>query len=96
MENLRNDHRELEDKQRKVGNTLAFENIHTRQVEEILNEILGQRRYRENENGDLIIPLYQDKELRISSGDNHEELPKDPNLLDDYKELFETGSHRCR
>ncbi|CAS00960.1 Protein CBG26114 [Caenorhabditis briggsae] len=29
--------------------------------------------------------LYQDKELQISCGDNHEEeLSKDPNLWDDY------------
>ncbi|CAR99077.1 Protein CBG28057 [Caenorhabditis briggsae] len=37
---------------------------------------------------DLIIPLYQDKKLRISSEDNHEELPKDPNLWDDYRTIF--------
>ncbi|CAO4372732.1 unnamed protein product [Caenorhabditis nigoni] len=74
--------------QRKVGTTLTFEYIHTRKVEAILNQILGQRRFRENENGDLIIPLYQDKELRISSGDTHEELTKGSNFWDDFNNFL--------
>ncbi|UMM44524.1 hypothetical protein L5515_019662 [Caenorhabditis briggsae] len=61
--------------QRKFGTTLTFEGIHTRQVEKILNQILERRHYRKNENGDLIILLYQDKKLRISSGDRHAKKP---------------------
>ncbi|CAO4372723.1 unnamed protein product [Caenorhabditis nigoni] len=74
--------------QRKVGTSLTIEHVHTQDVENILNQILGQRQYRENENGDFIIPLYMDKNLRISYGDTHEELPRNHRLWDDFENFL--------
>ncbi|PIC32258.1 hypothetical protein B9Z55_012654 [Caenorhabditis nigoni] len=70
--------------QRKVGTSLTIDSVHTAEIEEILNQILEQRQYRENKNGDFIIPLYEDKNLIISYGDTHEELPKNPTLWNNF------------
>ncbi|CAP39041.2 Protein CBG22458 [Caenorhabditis briggsae] len=69
--------------QRKVGTSLTIERVHTEDVENVLNQILQEEQHRENKNGDLIIPLYQDKSLKISSGDIHEKLPSDPKFWND-------------
>ncbi|PIC32259.1 hypothetical protein B9Z55_012654 [Caenorhabditis nigoni] len=74
--------------QRKVGTSLTIERVHTQDVENILNQILGQMQYRENENGDFVIHLYQDKNLRISYGDTHKELPSDPRLWNNLKNFL--------
>ncbi|PIC32263.1 hypothetical protein B9Z55_012655 [Caenorhabditis nigoni] len=66
--------------QRKVGTTLTIKGIHTDEVEKVLNRILRRWEYRENANGDLIINLYKDKQLRISYGDSHGSLPSCPKL----------------
>ncbi|UMM26902.1 hypothetical protein L5515_010412 [Caenorhabditis briggsae] len=66
--------------QRKVGRTLIIKRVHTKDVENILNQILQEWQHRENKNEDFIVHLYQDKNLRISSGDTHEELPRNPRL----------------
>ncbi|CAO4372730.1 unnamed protein product [Caenorhabditis nigoni] len=69
--------------QRKIGTSLTIKRVYTEDVENILNTILGQMQYRENKNGDLIINLYEDKQLRVSYGDSHERLPRDRELWDE-------------
>ncbi|CAO4372721.1 unnamed protein product [Caenorhabditis nigoni] len=74
--------------QRKVGTSLTIERVHTDDVENILNQILQEGQYRENKNGDFIIPLHQDRNLRISYGDTHEELPRNPRLWNSFKNFL--------
>ncbi|CAP39040.2 Protein CBG22457 [Caenorhabditis briggsae] len=74
--------------QRKVGTTLIIKRVHTKDVENVLNQILQEWQHRENKNEDFIVHLYQDKKLRISSGDTHEELPRNPRLWDNYRNFL--------
>ncbi|CAO4372728.1 unnamed protein product [Caenorhabditis nigoni] len=74
--------------QRKVGTSLTIEHVHTDDVENILNQILQEKQHRENKNGDFIFHLYQDKNLRISYGDTHKELPSDPRLWNNLKNFL--------
>ncbi|CAO4372727.1 unnamed protein product [Caenorhabditis nigoni] len=74
--------------QRKVGTSLTIDSVHTEEIEKILNQILQEEQYRENKNGDFIIRLYNDKNLRISYGDTHEEVPSDPRLWNNFKNFL--------